>query len=201
MKNYKRLPIYLFAALAFGFASCESDDPMPENEGEVITDVTLNFQELDGSGNPVGSVFSATASDPEGIEVGATPTIETVTLTKGKRYLMTIEVFNGIEEEDITEEILAEADEHQFFFLGSLFESTPPVAIYEYADPSGELIGLRGTVTVSVSPGRNTADLRLVLRHDLDKNVTGASNPSWPNFVEAGGETDLDILFPVVINN
>ncbi|OOG74934.1 hypothetical protein [Algoriphagus sp. A40] len=198
MKNYKRLPIYLFAALAFGFASCESEDPVPENEGEVITDVTLNFQELGGGGNPVGSAFSAKASDPEGIEVGATPTIETVTLTKGKTYRMTITVTNSIEGEDITAEILAEGDEHQFFFLGSAFTNILTIA---YDDPSGELIGLQNELTVSASPASNNGQLQVVLRHDLDKSYPGATNPNFEDFVKAGGETDLDITFPVVINN
>ncbi|HSF52168.1 MAG TPA: hypothetical protein VLA71_00370 [Algoriphagus sp.] len=199
MKNLKQLPIYLFAALTFGFASCESDDPAPENEGEVITDVNLNFQELDAGGNPVGLAFSAKASDPEGIEVGATPTIETVNLVKGKKYRMTITVSNSIENEDITAEILAEADEHQFFFLGTAF--TGNILTIAYDDPSGDLIGLQNELTVSSSPGTNNTQLRVILRHDLDKSYPGATNPNFQNYEQAGGETDLDITFPVVINN
>lgn len=198
MKNLRKLPIYLFGVLAIGFASCESDDPEPENDGEVITDVTLNFQELDGGGNPIGEVTSFTASDPEGIEVGASPTIETVTLTRGKTYRMTIEVYNGIEDEDITEEVLEEADEHQFFFLGSAFSGN--ILTIAYDDPSGELIGLQNTLTVSSSPGTNNTQIQVVLRHDLDKDFPGATNPNFANFVQAGGESDLDITFPAVIN-
>lgn len=198
MKNLQKLPVYLFAVLAMGFASCESDDPVPENDGELITDVTLTFQELDGS-NLVGTPFSASASDPEGIEVGATPTIETVTLTKGKNYRMTITVTNSIAGEDITAEILEEADEHQFFFLGSAFSSN--ILTTAYDDPSGELIGLQNKLTVSSSPGTNNTQIQVVLRHDLDKNYPGATNPNFANYVQAGGETDLDITFPVVINN
>lgn len=198
MRNLQKLPLYLFGVLAMGFASCESDDPEPENDGEVITDVTLNFQELDGSGNPIGAVTSFSASDAEGIEVGASPTIETVSLTRGKTYRMTIEVYNGIEDEDITAEILEEADEHQFFFLGSAFSSN--ILTISYDDPSGELIGLQNTLTVSTSPGTNNTSIQVVLRHDLDKNFPGATNPNFANFVQAGGETDLDITFPVVIN-
>lgn len=198
MKNLRKLPLYLFGVLAIGFASCESDDPTPENDAEVITDVTLNFQELDPSGNPVGLITSFKASDPEGIEVGATPTVQTISLTKGKTYRMTIEVMNSIEGEDITEEILEEADEHQFFFLGSAFSSN--ILTIAYDDPSGELIGLQNTLTVSSSPGTNNTQIQVILRHDLDKSFPGATNPNFANFVQAGGETDLDITFPVVIN-
>ena len=198
MKNYTKLPLYLFAALGFAFASCESEDPVEENDGEVITDVTLTFQEMDASNNPVGSAFSFTASDPQGIEVGGSPTIETVTLTRGKNYLMSIEVLNSIENEDITEEIEEEADEHQFYFLGSAFDNN--ILSITYADAGGIALGLQNMVTVSSSPGANNAQMRVVLRHDLDKNFPGANNPNFTNFVQAGGESDLDITFPVVIN-
>ncbi|TDQ19190.1 hypothetical protein DFQ04_1007 [Algoriphagus boseongensis] len=198
MKNLRKLPLYLLAILAFGFASCESEDPEKENDGEVITDVILTFQELDASNNPVGAAVSFKASDPQGIEVGATPTIQPVNVTKGKKYQMTIEVLNSIEGEDITEEILAEADEHQFFFLGSGITSN--ILTTSYADGNGVALGLKNLVTVSSSPGTNNTQLQVILRHDLDKNFPGANNPNFANYIQAGGETDLDITFPVVIN-
>lgn len=198
MENLRKLSLYLFAVLTLGFASCESDDPEAENDGEVITDVQLNFQELDGSGNPIGLVTSFKASDPEGIEVGTAPTIERITLTRGKTYRMTIEVRNGIKNEDITAEILEEADKHQFFFLGSAF--TGNILTITNNDPSGKLIGLRNRLTVSSSPGTNNTSIQVVLRHDLDKNFPGATNPNFANFVQAGGESDLDITFPITIN-
>jgi hypothetical protein len=197
-KSKKNL-VYTMALLALSFTACESDDPVIENDGEVITDVILNFQELDATGNLVGAVTTFSASDPQGIEVGATPTIDDVTLTKGKTYQLNIEVRNSIENEDITEEILEEADEHQFFFLGTAFVGSP-VLTYQYDDLSGELIGVQGIVTVAASPGFNTANMRIVLRHDLDKNFPGATNPSFENFVQAGGESDLDITFPLILN-
>jgi hypothetical protein len=187
-----------FFALSF-FTACESDDPVIENDAEVITDVILNFQELDATGNLVGAVTTFSASDPQGIEVGATPTIDNVTLTKGKTYQLNIEVRNSIENEDITEEILEEGDEHQFFFLGTAFVGSP-VLTYQYDDLSGELIGVQGIVTVAASPGFNNANMRIILRHDLDKNFPGATNPSFENFVQAGGESDLDITFPLILN-
>jgi hypothetical protein len=198
MKNLRKLPLYLFAVLAFGFASCESEDPKKENEGEVITDVTLKFQEVNASNNPVGTPVSFKASDPQGIEVGASPTIQTVNLTRGKKYLMTIEVLNGIANEDITKEILEEAAEHQFYFLGSAFTSN--ILSITYADAGGIALGLRNLVTVSSSPGTNNTSMRVVLRHDLNKSFAGANNPNFENFVQAGGETDLDITFPVILN-
>ena len=198
MKNLRKVSLYLVALLAFGFASCESEDPEKENEGEVITDVTLNFQELNASNALVGSVFTFKASDPQGIEVGKTPTVQSITLTKGKKYQMTIEVKNSIENEDITKEILEEAAAHQFFFLGQVFDSS--FFSIQYADAGGVALGLKTIVTVSSSTGTNNSNMRVVLRHDLNKSFPGASSPTFANFAQAGGETDLDITFPVILN-
>jgi hypothetical protein len=205
MKNYNmKLPLLLLAVL-FALSSCTSDDPLPENEEELITDVTLIFTEVDANGNTIGNPIEFTASDSEGIELGSSPSIETISLTVGKRYLLAIELYNSVENEDITEEILEEADEHQFFFLGTAFASSSigsPVLTYTYddEDDDGNPIGLRGFVQVSSEPVFNNAQFRLVLRHDLNKNFSGANNPNWENFVQAGGETDLDITFPLVLN-
>jgi hypothetical protein len=198
MKNLRKVSLYLVALLAFGFASCESEDPEKENEGEVITDVTLNFQELNASNALVGSVFTFKASDPQGIEVGKTPTVQSITLTKGKKYQMTIEVKNSIENEDITKEILEEAAAHQFFFLGQVFDSS--FFSIQYADAGGVALGLKTIVTVSSSTGTNNSNMRVVLRHELNKSFPGASSPTFANFAQAGGETDLDITFPVILN-
>ncbi len=198
MKNLRKVSLYLVALLAFGFASCESDDPTKENDGEVITDVTLKFQELDASNALVGSVLSFKASDPQGIEVGKTPTIQSISLAKGKKYQMTIEVTNAIKGEDITQEILTEAAAHQFFFLGQVFESS--FFSIQYADAGGVALGLKTIVTVSSSTGTNNSNMRVVLRHDLNKSFPGASSPTFANFAQAGGETDLDITFPVIFS-
>jgi hypothetical protein len=198
MKNLKKVSLYLLALMVFGFASCKSEDPTQENDGEVITDVTLKFQELDASNALVGSVLSFKASDPQGIEVGKTPTIQSISLAKGKKYQMTIEVTNGIKGEDITQEILTEAAAHQFFFLGQVFESN--IFSIQYADAGGVALGLKNTVTVSISPGTNNSNMRVVLRHDLNKNFPGATSPTFANFAQAGGETDLDLTFPVILN-
>ena len=198
MKNLKKVSLYLLALVAFGFASCKSEDPTQENDGEVITDVTLKFQELNASNALVGSVLSFKASDPQGIEVGKTPTIQSINLAKGKKYQMTIEVTNAIENEDITQEILTEAAAHQFFFLGQVFDSS--FFSIQYADAGGIALGLKTTVTVSSSTGSNNSNMRVVLRHELNKSFPGASNPNFANFAQAGGDSDLDLTFPVILN-
>lgn len=200
-KSNLNLLLLLLTTSVLFFSSCESNDPEDENEGELITDVTLKFTEVDLAGSLVGTPIEVVASDPAGLELGNNPTIGTITLGIGKTYLLELELFNRIENEDITEEIEEEADEHQFFFLGSAFVGTPVLTyVYDDADDDGNPIGLRGFVTVASSPSSNNAQFRLVLRHDLNKNFAGANNPNFENFVQAGGETDLDITFPLILN-
>jgi hypothetical protein len=192
---------FLLALLVVTFSACQSDDPEEENEEELITDVTLRFTEVNTAGAPIGTPFNVVASDPAGLELGNNPTIGTINLTAGNRYLLEIELFNKIENEDITKEVREEGYKHQFFFLGSAFVGTP-VLTFTYADEDkdGRPVGLRGFVQVAATPAVNNALFRLVLRHDLNKAFAGANNPSFENFVQAGGSTDLDIVFPVVIN-
>lgn len=191
----------LLATFLISFSACQSDDPEDENEGELITDVTLKFTEVNATGTAIGTPFEVVATDPDGLELGANPTIGTITLSAGKRYLLEIDLFNRIENEDITEEILEDADEHQFFFLGSAFVGTP-ILTYTYADEdqNGRPVGLRGFVQVVPTPTTNNAQFRIVLRHDLNKAFAGLNNPHFENFVQAGGETDMDITFPLVLN-
>jgi hypothetical protein len=201
MKTKKQSFILLasFSAI-LAFSSCNSDDPAAENEGEVITDVTLKFTEVDPVAG-LGTPFEVKASDPQGLESGSTPTIGTINLKKGKTYRLEISIFNGIANEDITEEIEEEKEEHQFYFLGTAFVGSP-VGAYTYGDEdaNGNPVGLLGSVTLIPTPGFNNATFRLILRHDLDKNFPGANNPHWQTFTQAGGESDLDITFPVVLN-
>ncbi len=200
MKTIDMLRNLLLIAIITFSVACSSDDPEIESEEEVITDVTLTFTEVDESGAALSASFDVLASDPEGLELGSSPTIGSITLEAGKRYLLEIELYNSIEDEDITEEILEEDDEHQFYFLGSAFVGTPVLTyVYDDEDGDGNPIGLRGFVTVAESPAVNNAQFRLVLRHDLNKGFSGANNPNFENFVNAGGETDLDIIFPLII--
>jgi len=198
----KKSFLIILAFLAIVAVSCEPKEPEEENEEELITDVTLKFTEVDAQGNKIGNPFEVKASDPEGLGVGKNPTFETITLSKDKRYALEISLFNRIENEDVTKEIKEDADDHQFFFLGTAFVGNTKILSYQYndKDPKGNPLGLNGFVTVVANPSVNNAIFRLVLRHDLNKSFAGVNNPHFENFISAGGETDLDINFPVVLN-
>jgi hypothetical protein len=202
MKTIQKNQILLLLfALLVSFSSCESEDPIEELEQELITDVTLIFTEVNDEGTAIGTPFEVKASDPQGIELGTNPVVETINVEAGKRYLLEITLFNSIENEDITEEIEEEDDEHQFYFLGSAFVGSSLMTYtYDDADDDGNPIGLRCFVQVAENSSVNNANFNLVLRHDLDKSFPGANSPNFQNYVQAGGETDLDVTFPVVLN-
>ncbi|WP_137403306.1 hypothetical protein [Echinicola rosea] len=199
----KKLSALVLLAIASAtLLSCSKDDPVPELDQEVITDVSLTFTEVDGNDGVIGTAMEYNASSDEGIGLGGNVVIDDIDgLEAGKRYLVEITAFNGIANEDVTEEIEEEGDHHQFFFVGSAFlgENGFLEYMYDDEDEDGNPIGLRGYITVDENAGSTTGMLNLVLRHDLDKDFEGANNPSWENFVQAGGESDLDIDFDVIL--
>ncbi|GAB3666496.1 hypothetical protein GCM10028791_42320 [Echinicola sediminis] len=195
-----KVSLALLLSVTLSFLSCSKDDPVPELDQEVITEVTLSFTEVDDNGNTLGASLEFEARAEEGIALGGNLDIDVITgLESGKRYLMEVSAYNGIAEEDITEEIEEEADEHQFYYLGSAFVGNSSFMTYTYddEDENGNPIGLKGLVTVDESLSSNTGQIRVILRHDLDKDYEGADQPHWENFVQAGGESDLDITFNV----
>lgn len=204
MKNpLARLSSSLLLVLSLFIFSCEKDDPVPEIDQELITELTLVFEEVTESGEVVpNGHFEVTAKDAEGISLGSSPQIEDiVNLVPGKTYQLSIQLYNDIAKEDMTEEIAHHGDEHQFYFLGSALVGNASFLQYTYADEdeNGKPIGLRGLVTVNESV--NTGSFRVVLRHGLNKAFSGADQPSFENYETAGGESDLDITFQVRFNN
>ena len=90
--------------------------------------------------------------------------------------------------ENIGEEVAEEDDEHQFFF-----QSTVAGLTVEYGDndDNGNPLGLLTTVSTGVA---GTGTLTVTLRHEPDKNAAGVSDGSIDN---AGGETDIEVTFPI----
>ena len=104
----------MLSCIVLGMAflsACGDDEPEVENVEEVITNVTLTFTPADG-----GTAVTATATDPDGEGSQGLAVDGAITLAAGTSYTLSVELFNSIENEDITEEIMEEDDEHQFFF-------------------------------------------------------------------------------------
>ncbi len=183
----------LMAMMAFLFLlpSCDKEDDEPEdpiipNEEEVIT--TLNFTlSPDGGGDTVIMTFLDLDGDG-----GDDPVITGGTLMANTTYSGSLELLNEDENpaEDITAEIEEEDEEHQFFF--SFTENNLSVA-YNDADANGNPIGLATTVTTG---NAGNGVLTVVLRHEPAKDASGVSDGDITN---AGGETDIEVDFDVVV--
>jgi hypothetical protein len=177
----------IFAFLGLFGTSCTKDDPKPENEQEEINSMVVTFAPT-GGGAPV--VFSFLDADGPG---GLAPVITAPALQANTTYNVGVtvaKVKNGVTENK-TPEITAEGAKHQFFFI---FNPTG-LAQHSYSDTdaSNRPIGLANRVVTGAAA---SGTLRLVLRHELNKAFAGLNASNYP---QAGGETDIEVSFNVVI--
>ncbi|MBK7553681.1 MAG: type 1 periplasmic binding fold superfamily protein [Flavobacteriales bacterium] len=187
--DLKYMTIALFAAAAITGCKKEEDavdTPPVLNEEELITTLRLHFH----SANDVEHFhFDFTDLDGDG---GNAPVIEADTLSADSIYTVEIEVLDesGTVAEDITAEILAEDEDHQFFFQVSGANAT---VTYSDADSNGNPIGLNTTWTIGAL-GNGSVIVTLI--HEPAKDAAGVSGGDITN---AGGETDIEVTFPVVV--
>jgi hypothetical protein len=197
MKKLNFSTFWLFLSFTVLFTACKDDDhDHDHDEQEVITTVRLTFTQLEANGQPtVGATpIIATWKDADGTGAGA-PTVNTVTLLPNKTYRMELAVLNELENpaQDLTSEIRNEGAQHQFFFqktgngIGTI--------TYTDQDTGGKPIGLTNTIQTSASTNNNT--LKVILRHEPNKN---GANVSTGDITNAGGETDIETTPPFTIN-
>jgi hypothetical protein len=166
------------------FSACVKDDPIIPNEGEVITTLRYTLT-ADSAGVPI--VLSFQDLDGDG---GNAPVISGGTLAANTTYTASLELLNEIANpaENITSEIAAEAEAHQFFFQTT---SNGLTVNYDDADANGNPIGIATTVTTG---NAESGTLTIILRHLPNKTAANVVNGDITN---AGGETDIQITFPV----
>ncbi|MEO1713252.1 MAG: type 1 periplasmic binding fold superfamily protein, partial [Bacteroidota bacterium] len=93
--------------------------------------------------------------------------------------------------EDITREIEEEDDEHQLFY--QIASDLNLTVAYEDADGNNNPVGLLTTITTGDA---STGTLTVTLRHEPAKDASGVSDGDIAN---AGGETDIEVIFDVEI--
>lgn len=188
MKNTKNIlwALPLFAVVTL--TSCEKDDPEIPNEGELITTLTYTMTP-EGGGTTV--VFSFQDLDGDG---GNAPTITNGTLAANTNYSGVLVLLDESETppKSISEEVAAEAEAHQFFYM---FSNQSISGGFDYADAdlNGNPVGLQTTFATGTP---QTSTLTITLRHLLDKMATGVSDGDITN---AGGETDIEVTFEVTV--
>lgn len=178
--------LILLAAVLILFA-CNKDDPAPEpDDREEITTLRYTLQSPNG-GDPV--VLSFQDLDGTG---GNDPVVSGDTLRPNTVYFSNLEVLNEAVSpaQNITEEIEAEKDDHQFFFTINGLDLT---ATYADQDNNGLPVGL---FTALRTGDASTGNLIISLVHKPDKFGTGVSEGQIGN---AGGKIDVQANFPVII--
>ncbi|MDA0898810.1 MAG: type 1 periplasmic binding fold superfamily protein [Bacteroidetes bacterium] len=178
-QKYAILPILVFALY-----SCDPVEPTDPNEEELITTVSV---ELIGPNST--AVLSYVDLDGDG---GAAPVFSVDSLDANTVYSGSITLLNESETpaEDITAEIFDEADDHQFFF------TTNGGTNYSYTDQdnNGYPVGLTFELTTG-DPG--TEEFTFILRHLPAKDADGVIDGDITN---AGGETDIEVVFDVIVH-
>ncbi len=185
MKKYI-LSVFALSALVL-FSACSNDDdntPEEVNEEEVITTLLVSLVP-DGGGTPI--LLLSTDLDGD----GPTPPVVTVSgnLAADTNYRATASITNETEDpaENITLEVLEEADEHQMFYISSSALNLDTT--YLDTDSNGNPLG----IVVNMAAGTaSTGTLNVVLRHEPNK-------PNDGSLGDAGGETDISVTFNIVI--
>ncbi len=184
----KKFQLATYAFIALFFIGCSNDDAVPVNEEELITTVTVTMAP-EGGGQSITMIYRDLDGDGSGAPlVTVSGTLETGTVYAGSVQLLNESVTPA---EDITEEIIEEAEDHQFFYgipqgLGSIVYSAP-------FDANGHPIGTNFILTTNST---GTGNLTVVLRHEPNKS---AANVAQGDITNAGGETDVEVSFPITI--
>ncbi len=182
MSTLKNL-LLLSSLFAIVFVSCQKDDvenPDDNNESELITTITLAFTDSANTANVRYSTFN----DPDG-EGGNGPTqFDTIRLQANTTYFTSVILLDqsGSAVDTISNEVLEEGVDHQFFFSTAGASAT---ITYTDTDDNGNPIGL---LTKWATGNISTGTATVVLKHQPDIKAPAPGN-------EALGETDVELSF------
>ena len=182
MKTMKTGAFY--ALLTLAMLGCSDDDTTPEiiNEDELITTVILTL--TPDSGDQV--VLTTIDLDGDGPDEPVTTVVGS--FSENTQYQGAVQFLNETEDpaEDITQEVIEEADEHQVFY--TVGEGLNITTTYLDSDSNGNPLG----VSITLETGEaSSGSLTVTLRHEPVKPNDGLES--------AGGETDISTSFDVSI--
>lgn len=182
----KFLKYLLFVCITLSLFNSCSKDEIP-NEEELIT--SLYFNLVDSTG--MDTLFmSFVDTDGDG---GLPPVIKSADLKSNHKYYGSIILLNESRSPsiNITEEVLEESENHQFFYTSS--GSAPLVFNYLDFDPDSYPLGMQVEL-ITGTPGTGVLDI--TLRHQPDKKAAGVKEGNKTN---AGGETDIEVQFNFLV--
>ncbi len=190
MKNQIIKTAFIAIAFTTTISACKKDEnaPIPD-EQELIT--TLKIQ-LSNSSKGFMKTFVYKVENGFGSGSGGTIQIDTIKLEPGVIYdaILSVQNEKATPAEDITNEILEKDDEHLFVFDSTPSSGNGSVAVSDGSkDKNGAPLNQTFKLTTG-SLGKGKFGIQLM---HLPTNKAGTT-PS-----AAGGETDLAVNFPVVI--
>lgn len=176
-------------------------------ETELITQVTLTFS-AEGAA-PI--VVSFTDEDGDG---GMSGTADPLVLAANTTYTLSVQFLDTLAGEDITEEVEAEAEEHQVLFYGD--SVTGPASMgdglltHAYADVESDYgpnalgedlpVGLQNTITTGAA---GNGALQVMLRHLPELNgAPQKTNDLAEMFATSGtaaGDVDANVRFDLTV--
>lgn len=198
MKNIKLLAVLFISSIIV--TSCSDSDPEHIHDEEVIT--TMKVVLTPETGDPVTLEWKNVEDhEEEGHEEGeheeehGEPEITGGTLMANTTYSAVITLLNENEDpaDNITLEVIEEAEEHQFFYTASGIEST---FMYneDDIDTDGNPLGVKFTVKTGAT---GTGSYTIILKHEPIKNGDNVADGDMTN---AGGETDIEATFPITVS-
>lgn len=187
MKYFNPTKALFLATASLFLASCSDDDNGPINEEEVITTVittltngsttiTLTSRDLDGDG-------------PNAPVVTVSGDLTANTVYNGEITLLNETVTPA---DNITTEVEEEGEEHQIFY--QIPASLGTIGYTDF-DVNAKPVGLTFTYTTG---NAGTGNLTVTLRHLPNKSAAGVAAGDITN---AGGATDAQVTYPIVITN
>lgn len=174
--------IFLASAVIYSlsFIACNPDEHNHDEEQEVITKVTLTFN--DDKGNKVVGSWS----DIDGDSGAKQPIVDKISLKANTVYNGTIELFNETTTPitNLTNEINTKKEEHLWVYK---FDKDNVAFEIKDFDANNKPVGLQFKATTTAN---GVGKLRLILKHLPNKSATDPS---------ATGETDIDVSFDVAV--
>ena len=170
-----------------GFDNNGDGSNNPVNEQEIITtaevtltgtnatDFVLSWEDIDGDGPNVPVVVGA--SIPAGTYAGDIQFYNKTLDPSDDGYIVTTEIL----EEDL---------DHQFFYFA--LNGLDAIFTYNDSDSNGNPVGQQFNLTAN----SGTGEFRLVMINEPYKTGNGVSDGDITN---AGGNTDVDIFFPLTV--
>ncbi|MBU3699702.1 MAG: type 1 periplasmic binding fold superfamily protein [Candidatus Kapabacteria bacterium] len=174
-------------SLTFVLTSCDHlDDPHDhDHDHEAVTTVTLELIEQGTT-----DTTRVTWEDLDGIGGNNPNRIDTLALKSGKTYLGTVRFENRAKSpaENITEEVLEDANEHQVFF--AVTNQLGVVTVLD-KDGRGLPLGLVYSIATTDTQAAEPGTLTLSLYHYESESSKNGTDPA--------DETDVEVTFPLIV--